>query len=89
MEKFFSMLGKQREKVAYGLEPVNKALDLAAVHTLFLSKKVDKKIARELMDKANAVGAEIEQISVDTEEGQQFFNLSGIGAILRFNIEHH
>ena len=89
MEKFFSMLGKQKDKTAYGYEPVKKALGLAAVNILFLSKKVDKKISRELLDQAKAVGAETEIISVDTEEGQQFFNLSGIGAILRFSIEHH
>lgn len=89
MEKFFDMLGKQKDKTAYGYETVNKALELAAVDTLFLSKKLDKKIIKELSDKAKEVGADIETISVETEEGQQFFNLSGIGAILRFSIEHH
>lgn len=84
MENFFNMLGKQREKTAYGLEPVKKALDIAAVDTLLLSRKLDKKISAELKQKAEDSSAKIEYVSVETEEGQQFWNLSGIGAILRY-----
>jgi peptide chain release factor subunit 1 len=84
MEKFFEMLGKQREKTAYGYEPVKKALEMAAVDTLLLSKKLEKSIIAELKEKAEAISANVEYVSVETEEGQQFFNLSGIGAILRY-----
>jgi stalled ribosome rescue protein Dom34 len=35
---------------------------------------------------AENISAKVEHISVETEEGQQFFNLSGIGAILRYKI---
>jgi peptide chain release factor subunit 1 len=87
MEKFFDMLGKQREKIAYGYEPVKRALDMAAVDTLYLSKKLDKPISAELKEKADAISAKIEYISVDTEEGQQFWHLSGIGAILRYALQ--
>ncbi len=41
MEKFFDMLGKHKDKTAYGLEPVKKALAMAAVDTLFLSPELD------------------------------------------------
>jgi peptide chain release factor subunit 1 len=88
MERFFNMLGKQKEKTAYGAEPVKKALDLASVETLFLSKKLDKKTILEFKVKAEESSAAVEIISVETEEGQQFYNLGGIGAILRFNIGH-
>lgn len=89
MEKFFDMLGKQKEKTAYGLEATKKALEMAAVDSLFLSKKLDKKTAKELEKMATDTGVEkIEHISVETEEGQQFFNLSGIGAILRFALHN-
>ena len=84
MEKFFDMLGKQREKTTYGYESTKKALEMAAVDTLYLSKKLDKKLAAELKQKAEDISAGIEIISIETEEGQQFFNLSGIGAILRY-----
>lgn len=84
MERFFDMLGKQRDKTAYGYDNVKKVLDMAAVDTLYLSKKLDKNIISELKEKAGSSSAEVEMISVETEEGQQFFNLGGIGAILRY-----
>lgn len=87
LEKFFNMLGKQREKTAYGLEPVKKALEAAAVDTLFISKKFNKGEIIDLIKKAEDMGSKIEYISVETEEGQQFWNLSGLGAILRFQFE--
>lgn len=87
METFFNMLGKQRDKTAYGLEAVEKALDMAAVDTLFLSKKLDKKTSNELRKRAEDISAKVEYVSVETEEGQQFWNLSGIGAILRYALK--
>ncbi len=86
MEKFFEMLGKERKKTAYGYDEVKKALELASVDTLFLSRKLDKKIAKELQNKAEEGSAKVEFVSIDTEEGQQFYNLGGIGAILRFSL---
>ncbi len=86
LERFFNMLGKEREKTAYGKENVEKAINFGAVDTLFLSKKVKKNDIKEIMDKARETSVKIETISVDTEEGIQFFNLGGIGAILRFKI---
>jgi peptide chain release factor subunit 1 len=87
MEKFFDMLGKKREKTAYGIGPVKKALDMAAVDTLFLSKKFKKSEIKDLIKKAEQSGTAVEFISTDTEEGQQFWNLSGIGAILRYAVD--
>jgi len=86
MERFFEMLGKERKKTAYGYAEVKKAFDLASVDTLFLSRKLDKKIAAELQEIAEASSAKVEFVSIDTEEGQQFYNLGGIGAILRFSL---
>jgi len=84
MERFFSMLGKEKTKIAYGLEPVKKFLDMAAVDTLYLSKKLPKEQIKELINKAEEISAKVELISIETEEGMQFFHLSGIGAILRY-----
>jgi peptide chain release factor subunit 1 len=86
MEKFFDMLGKQRDKTAYGRDSVEQALTLASVDTLFLSKKLDKGIIADLRTQAEASSAKVELVSVETEEGQQFYNLGGIGAILRFSL---
>jgi stalled ribosome rescue protein Dom34 len=80
------MLGKEREKTAYGKEPVEKALSFGAVDTVLLSKKLDKEEIKYFEKKAQETSAKVELISVDTEEGIQFYNLGGIGAMLRFKI---
>jgi len=87
LENYFNMLGKQKKKIAYGVEEVKKALGMAAVDTLIISKKLDKKIARELEEKADSISAKVEFVSVDTQEGMQFFNLGAVGAILRYALE--
>jgi len=86
LEKFFNMLGKQKEKTAYKYEAVKKALGYGAVQILILSKETDKAISKELIQMAERTGAQVEIVSTDTPEGEQFYNLSGIGAILRFAI---
>jgi len=86
MDDFFDMLGKQKEKTAYGIENVKKALSLAAVDTLFLSKKLDKKTINDFKKIAEESSAKVEIISVETQEGMQFYNLSGVGAILRYKL---
>ncbi len=86
MEKFFEMLGAKPDFVAYKGDKVKKALEYAAVDTLLLSKEYEKTFAKELKKIAEDNGTKVEMISVDTEEGKQFFNLSGVGAILRYKI---
>ena len=86
LERFFNMLGKEPDKANYGRKNVEKALDIGAVDTLFLSKKLKKSEIKDLEKKARDTSAKIELISTDTGEGLQFFNLDGIGAILRFKI---
>jgi len=41
---------------------------------------------KEFKDLAENIGSTIEIVSLETEEGEQFKNLSGIGAILRFRV---
>ncbi|MEM4702883.1 MAG: peptide chain release factor aRF-1 [Candidatus Pacearchaeota archaeon] len=86
LNKFFMMLSKNKERVAYGFEPVKKALELGAVEILILYSGTDKKIQQELKKKAETTGASIEFVSDETKEGLQFKNIAGIGAILRFDI---
>ncbi|RLE40152.1 peptide chain release factor 1 [Candidatus Woesearchaeota archaeon] len=87
IEKFFKALARQPEKVAYGKENVEKALSLGAVEELLVSSDIDKKLLAELKKKVNAIGAKLTLISVETEEGIQFKNLTkGIASILRFPI---
>lgn len=87
LENFFMLLGKSPEKVAYGRENVDKAFQYGAVQTLIISKKLDRTLMHELIDKAASISAEVEIVSTDTPEGEQFYNLSGIGAILRYALQ--
>lgn len=86
LENFFNMLGKQREKTAYGKEEVEKAMNYGAVDTLLLSKKLDKSDLKYFEKKALETSVNVEIVSTETEEGEQFWNLGGIGAVLRFKI---
>jgi peptide subunit release factor 1 (eRF1) len=84
MEKFFMTLGKNPSMAAYGEDAVKKALKFGAVNILLLSKKLAKEKIRELEEMGESIGSSVEMVSVETPEGEQFFNISGIGALLRF-----
>jgi peptide chain release factor subunit 1 len=81
LEKFFNMLGKSRDKTAYGKEEVEKALGYGAVENLLLSKKLKKAEIKAFEKKAHETSVEVDLVSVETEEGQQFWNLGGVGFI--------
>ena len=87
LEKFFDMLGKKPDLVTYKKEEIKKALEYGAGDTLIISKKLPKEEIRDLRKKAEETGAAIETVSADHQNGQQFLNLSGIGLILRYQIE--
>lgn len=87
MEKFFNMLGKEKDKTAYGIEEVEKALQYGAVEVLLLSKKLKKPDIKKYEKKAKETGVDVKLISMDTEEGVQFWNLGGVGGILRFAVQ--
>lgn len=86
LERFFETLGEKPDFVYYKEPEVKKALEYGAVDLLLISKDYDKVKAKELKTKAKEMGTNIEIISTDTEEGKQFQQLSGIGALLRFKV---
>lgn len=86
LEKFFQTLGEKPDLAALKEEDVKTALKYGAVDTLILSKDLDKEIMKELKDLAKKIDSTIEIVSLETEEGDQFKNLGGIGAILRFKV---
>ncbi len=87
LEDFFNKLGKERTKVVYGMENVKKAMEIGAVETLILSKKIGKNEISDLRQRAENISAKVELVSEETEEGVQFRSLGGIGAVLRFQIQ--
>ena len=86
LEEFFNTLGKFPEKAPYKEAAVKKALEVGAVNRLIISKKFDRDKAREMTKIAEQMGSEIIYVSDETDEGGQFLNLGGIGALLRFVI---
>jgi len=86
LEKFFETLGEKPDLAFYKEKEIRKALEFGAVDTLILSKDAEKKLSKDLKKLAENIGSNIEVVSKETSEGEQFLNLSGIGAILRFKI---
>jgi len=84
LERFFDNLGTKPNLTPYKFDAVKKALDFGAVDMLVVSKSFDKEKYNILKEVAEKMGTSIEIVSVETTEGEQFWKLSGIGAIQRF-----
>lgn len=86
--RFFETVGKNKEKAVYGEERTRLALERGAADTVLISKKFPKDKTDEFEAMARNIGSEVHIISTETQEGEQFLNMTkGIGAILRFNLE--
>jgi len=86
LERFFQTLGEKPDMSTLKEPDTRQALQYGAVDTLLLSGAVVKSISKELTKIAENTGATVEVVSTETEEGDQFKNLGGIGAILRFKV---
>jgi len=86
LEKFFETLGEKPDLARYKIDEVKKALEFGAVDVLLVSKNYDKAVVRDLKKVATQMGTTVEIISTETDEGIQFKNLEGVGAILRYKI---
>jgi len=84
LERFFETLGHKPDLATLKEPDTLIALQYGAVDTLILSKTLDKDIAKKLKELAKKIDSTIEIVSNETEEGIQFENLGGIGAVLRF-----
>ncbi len=85
LTEFFTLLGRDPDKVAYGDE-VEKALRMGAAEKVLISIKLPSDEIKKIAKLADETGAEVIKISTDTGEGVQFKNLGGKGAFLRFKI---
>jgi peptide chain release factor subunit 1 len=86
LKKFFTALAKEPEKVVYGKDETVRALNLGAVDQLILSKTLKREEVKELEELALNIDSKLEFVSIETDEGMQFKNIGGIGAILRYAI---
>ncbi len=88
VNKFFESLGRTKEKSVYGEEKVKLALERGAAGVILMSKSLSKEKIKDYEKAAENIGAETHIISIETQEGEQFLNLTkGVGAMLRFAIE--
>ena len=87
MQKFLLSLAHDRSKVTYGLEHVNKALDMGAVDTVLISEQMPDADVEKLEEKAKMFNTKVVIISVDTREGVQLREMGRVAALLRFPIE--
>ena len=87
MERFFNALStKGGGKAVYKEKDVLTALERGATEVVLVSEEIEDEKLDMLEEKAEAIGATVEIISVDTTEGQQLKEFGGIAAILRFKI---
>ena len=86
IENLFRNLGEKSDMTPIKEAEIRKALEMGAVDKLFISSETLKDKTKELSKLAENIGAETVIISNETEEGQQFLNLGGLAAILRFRV---
>ncbi len=85
MVRFMELLANDDRMVAYGEREVRKKLEMGAVDTLLFSAELDTKLMHDLVEKAEGIGAGVEVISPDFEEGSQLNRaFGGVAAILRY-----
>ena len=87
IEDYFEMVGKGKGMATVGPEETRQALQYGAAARTFASTALNKKMFNEFKELALNTGSIFESISTETEEGEQFYNLGGIGSILRFKIK--
>ncbi len=87
VQDFFKRMLDNPKKITYGEKETLTALEMNAVDTLLLSESLPEDKIFALEEKAQAGGAKVKIISVETREGAQLKEMGGIVAILRFEIE--
>jgi peptide chain release factor subunit 1 len=87
LHKFFETLGKEPGKAVYGEKETLDALNKGMVDMLIISEDIEDKLGEKLEELASKYGSTTEIVSSETQEGLQFKNLGGLGAILRFAIK--
>ena len=91
LQKFLTELQKPHGIAVYGVKEVIRVLELGAAETIIISESISEKIEGEdaieyFEEKAQNYGTALIVVSPDTREGQQFRQLGGIGALLRYHV---
>ena len=96
LNEFFSLLSTDADRAYYGYEHVTKANDLRAVETLLLTDELfrSKTYAQRdeyvrLADSVKSNGGDVIVFSSAHPSGEQLAQISGVAAILRFQVDEH
>jgi len=84
VKMFFEHIGKNTGLAIYGFDDVKRALEMGAVDVVLISEDYKENL-KEILELAKQNKSDVEIISKDHPEGEQFSNFK-IGAILRFRI---
>lgn len=93
IEEFLKRLGQERGTVTYGMENVEKAVNLGAVDTILVTDKKLRELSKEERRKLDEILRETERkrgkvviFAASTPAGKQLENFGGIAALLRYKI---
>jgi protein pelota len=89
IDKVLAETGRGSGLSTYGIKEVEEALDYGAVHTLLVAESLflkKRKQIEKLLEKADAIKAEIHIVSTEHDAGKQLKSLGGIAALQRFKI---
>ncbi|MCF7861477.1 peptide chain release factor aRF-1 [Candidatus Woesearchaeota archaeon] len=81
---FLHRLATKPNSVTYGKDQVMEKLKIGAVDRVLISEDIDDVIIDNFEDEAEKVGTTVFQISKDTREGAQLYDIGGYAAILRY-----
>ena len=85
MGRFMKLLANSESMIAYGTDEVRRKLEMGAVGTLLFSEELNMELMRDFVEKAEEIGADVEIISTDFEEGAQLKRaFGGVAALLRY-----
>ncbi|PKM92169.1 MAG: peptide chain release factor 1 [Euryarchaeota archaeon HGW-Euryarchaeota-1] len=84
VNEFFKRISTGDSKILFGKDQIIEALNSKIVERLLLSENIDNKLMDELLDLALKTGVEFDIISRNHSEGEQFYQIGGVGAILRY-----
>lgn len=88
-ERVDAFLARVRDgdRVTYGVEAVDRALEYGAVDELLVADSVDRERRAQLETAADHQGGETVVVSTETDRGERFARaFDGVGALLRFPV---
>ncbi len=83
LKEFFKRIAKG-EPVEYGKANIKNVLKIGSAEKIILSENLPQEVIEEISDLADETNIEVEFVSIETEEGQEFRAIGGIGALLRY-----